>query len=167
MTWRRRGGTRERGAEGERRTAAELTSLEAAGWRVVPDVAARYGDHDHVVVGPRGLFLVETSQPRALSKRGAVRPRLLAAAARLKEDLQERTGCRTWVQAVVVLWCDFPADVVHDARCVYVHGSRLRGWLGEQPLRFDPASVAELGAAVEGVAEAGASDSGRGAVARA
>jgi hypothetical protein len=138
----------------ERRTARELDGLEAAGWHVVHDVAARYGRHDHVGVGPSGLFLVETSDSRALSQRAAVRLRVLAAAARLKEDLQERTGCRTWVQAVVVLWCDFPAGVVHDGRCVYVHGTRLRSWLEEQPLRFDPASVAELGAAVDGVAVA-------------
>lgn len=176
----------QRGAEGERRTAAELAVLEAAGWRVVHDVAARYGNDDHVAVGPNGVFLVETKNPRAgtaeirdgaawlrhrhlpeMPKRIVVRGRVLAAAAQLKDDLQERTGCRTWVQAVVVLWCDFPAGVVHDGRCVYVHGSRLRDWLEGQPLRFDPASVAELGAAVDGVAAAGASNGGRGAVAQA
>lgn len=144
----------QRGAEGERRTARELDGLAAAGWHVGHDVAARYGDHDHVALGPSGLFLVETSDARALSQHAAVRLRVLAAAARLKDDLQERTGCRTWVQAVVVLWCDFPAGVVHDGRCVYVHGPRLRSWLEEQPLRFDPASVAELGAAVGGFAPA-------------
>jgi hypothetical protein len=156
MTWRRRGATRERGADGERRTARELAVLEAAGWHVAHDVAARYGNHDRVAVGPSGLFLVETCEGRALAKRAVVRARVLAAATRLEEDLQEGTGCRAWVQAVVVQWCDVPAGVVHDGRCVFVHGTRLRSWLEEQPLRFDPASVAELGAAVDGLAGAAA-----------
>jgi hypothetical protein len=174
------------GAEGERRTARELAALEAAGWHVVHDVAARYGNHDHVAVGPSGLFLLETKNPRSgiakirdgaawlrhrhlpeMPKRIVVRSRVLAAAARLKGDLQEQTGCRTWVQSVIVLWCDFPAGVVHDARCVFVHGSRLRGWLEEQPMRFDPASVAELGAAVDCVAGSGPPERRRGAVAHA
>jgi hypothetical protein len=167
------------GAEGERRTAAELAALEAAGWRIVHDVAGRFGNLDHVAVGPTGLFLLETKNPRAgtaeirdgaawlrhrhlpeMPKRIVARARVLAAAARLNADLQQRTGCRTWVQAVVVLWCDFPAGVVHDGRCVYVHGTRLRGWLEGRPLRFDPASVAELGAALDAVAAAGVAADG-------
>src|SRR2546425_1787774 len=40
------------GAEGERKTEKALRKLDRAGLRVVHDVQARYGNYDHIAVGP-------------------------------------------------------------------------------------------------------------------
>ena len=48
------------GAEGERLTAAAVTRLYRAGWRGVDHVEIDRGDVDHVVVGPGGVFALET-----------------------------------------------------------------------------------------------------------
>ena len=128
---------------------------------------ARYGNYDHIAVGAKGLFLLETKNlngtveiqdgvprlrrrldPDASTRLREIRPRALSAAATLKEDLERRTGHRTSVQAVVVLWSDFPQGLVDDGRCVFVHGSRLRAWIDEHPERLDPAKAGQLAAAI-------------------
>ena len=58
------------GAEGERQTAAVLARLEADGYRVLHDrrIPGSRANIDHIVVGPTGVFVVETK-----SWSGAVR----------------------------------------------------------------------------------------------
>jgi hypothetical protein len=51
--------------------------------------------------------------------------------------------------AVIVFWSEFPEQFVEDDRCVYIHGSRLREWLGEHPQRLDREQVADIATAVE------------------
>ncbi len=60
------------GAEGERRTAEVLAHLESDGYRVLHDrrIPGSRGNIDHVVVGPTGVYVVETK-----SWSGAVRLR--------------------------------------------------------------------------------------------
>ncbi len=155
------------GAEGERKTAAALTRLEGRGLTVVHDVDCRYGNYDHIAVGPGGVFLLESKYPQGtVELRGGVphlrrkldpeadtpikqiRPRVLSAAAALKRDIEQRTGVRTWVQAVVVLWCDFPEGVIDDGRCVFVHGPRLANWIEGRPSGLSRANVEAIVAAV-------------------
>jgi hypothetical protein len=64
------------------------------------------------------------------------------------------TGVR-WVQAVVVLWCDFPAGYVESDSVVYLHGDRLHDWLNNQPPRLAPDVVAQVGDRLEHLAQAG------------
>jgi hypothetical protein len=51
-----------RGARGERRTARALRPLLRAGWTVLHDVAIPHSraNADHVLIGPPGVFLVDT-----------------------------------------------------------------------------------------------------------
>jgi len=42
---------------------------------------------------------------------------------------------------VVVLWCEFPAQVAEHGGVTYVHGSRLAGWLEAQPASASAQSV--------------------------
>lgn len=79
--------------------------------------------------------------------------RALAAATGIKEDLQRRTGHRLWVQAVVVFWSEFPEQLVEAGPCVYVHGSRLEGWLAQRPEQLDSAPLHEIVEAVQHLAE--------------
>ncbi len=99
------------GAEGERKTEAALMPLEQAGWTVVHDVKQRYGNYDHIAVGPSGVYLLETKNPQGSMEIRAGVPRqtrrhdpeantpvssitkqALGAAASLKEEIERRTG---------------------------------------------------------------------------
>jgi hypothetical protein len=55
----------DRGADGEERTAAALTGLPAGDWTVVHDVrwpGRQRANLDHVVVGPGGVFVIDSKQ---------------------------------------------------------------------------------------------------------
>lgn len=54
-----------RGRDGERRTEKRLRALERRGWSVVHNVQHAHGDLDHLVVGPAGVFLLETKNSLA------------------------------------------------------------------------------------------------------
>ncbi len=155
------------GAGGECKTGRALAPLKWRGWRVVHDVDARLGNYDHIAVGAAGVFLLESKNPvgvvelqdgvpvvrrrhdpDASSRLEHVRRNTLRSAASLKEDLERRSGKRTWVQAVVVFWSPFPEEEVDDGRCIFVHGRRLRAFMRERPARLSESDVAHLGAAV-------------------
>lgn len=161
-------------ARAERRTAAAVRPLERKGWRFLHDVAGSDGTYDHIAVGGGGVILLQSLDPQGVvtlrcgtpfverrphpdaeSQVMRIRPRALADAAAFREDMQGITDCRLWVQAVVVFWSEFPAGVVTDGRCVYIHGSRLCDWIARRPHQLDPADADELFAAVQLLAEAG------------
>jgi hypothetical protein len=57
-----------------------------------------------------------------------------AGAKRIKTALEQRPGSRApWVQAVVVVWGDFPQARHAERDVVYVRGDELRAWLSELP----------------------------------
>jgi nuclease-like protein len=160
------------GAEGERKTEKALAPLTRSGWTIVHDVQARYGNYDHIAVGPAGIFMLETKNPGGIvelrdgiphlrrrldpdadTRLDRIRPRALTSAANLKEDIQRRTGQRTWVQAVVVLWSDFPEGLIDDGRCIFVHGPRLHALLHGRPNRLNPQDVATIAVAIADIAE--------------
>lgn len=165
------------GAEGERKTAQALRRLERKGWTARHDVQRRYGNYDHIAVGPSGVYMLETKKlegvveirdgvpylsrrhdPDATEKFTRMRSTALSAAAEIKSDIEHRCGESFWVQAVIVFWSEFPEQVTEYDRCAYVHGSRLRDWLRERPTRLDPAQLARLAAAVDELAVQSARD---------
>ena len=156
------------GAEGERRAEKALKPLERDGWRVVHDVQNGHGNYDHVAIGPSGVYLLESKNlqgvvtvqggvphlarrhdPEQTAVFGRVRPRALASAARLKGEIERRTGHRIWAQAVVVFWSEFPEGLVEDGRCVFIDGSRLCSWLQNQPTRLSQAEVEKISVGIE------------------
>ena len=151
-------------SEAELRTAEELAPLYDAGWRFVHDVAAPVGNFDHIAIGPAGVILIESRRPCGAVEIAAgaplvtpcpdsdssgpgtnelhnLRPRTLADAAALREELQRLAGHRVWVQAMVVFWSEFPAGCVIDGRLVFIHGSRLTRWLSRRPPQLTPAEI--------------------------
>ena len=158
----------------ERRTEQALAALEPAGWRFAHQLRGTDGIYDHVAVGLGGLIVLQSMGPEgSVTMRGGepilevratpdaepipqrLRPRAVADAASLRDDLERVCGTRTWVQAVVVFWCDFPAGTVVDGRCVYIHGSRLAEWLGRRPHQYDERAAADVFSAVQELARAG------------
>ena len=134
----------------ERSTESELGTLTADAW-----VSARAGSFEHLVVGPSGAFLVET---RRYAGRAMLRDGVLAVrrdgAWRADEGLAQRLRASSrdarrllgaaninWVAPVVVLWCEFPAQVAEHGGVTYVHGSRLAAWLEAHPASVSAQSV--------------------------
>jgi hypothetical protein len=142
-----------RGAEGEKKTGRVLEHLEPAEWAVFHDLSDdEYGNLDHVVVGPGGVFLLDTKWPqgtasvrrgvmevrRSTNRRGTYRDRKLVrrlheAAKRLSGQLREGSGRRIWVQPVVVIWSEFPQGQTKDNGVVFIHGTLLYEWLASCP----------------------------------
>jgi hypothetical protein len=53
-----------RGAEGERKTARRLRRLEGEGWIALHSTPTDYGDRDHILLGPSGIFLLDSKVRR-------------------------------------------------------------------------------------------------------
>jgi hypothetical protein len=69
------------GGWGEERTEKALRPLEREGWQVHHDLAATYGDGnlDHVVIGPGGVFLLDSKWWRWEVTVDGTRPRCAAS----------------------------------------------------------------------------------------
>jgi Nuclease-related domain len=155
------------GAEGERKTAKRLRALDGKEWLIVHDVDAGRGNYDHIVVGPAGVFVLDTKwpsgamrikdgvpwvtrrdDPDAEARYERYGPGAKAAAAQLWRQL----GRRAWVEPVVVVWCEFPAGVESVDGCTFIHGSQVAAWLEKQPARLTDDTLGALRAGVEKLA---------------
>lgn len=151
------------GADGERWTEKQLRRLEAAGWAAAHDLTAKYGNVDHLVIGPGGVFLLDsknwfgdvhvqngvaTVTPRDNPDAAWSLPRLTnglrGASAANKEALEKLTGVRTWVQPVVVVWAPFEQRYIESAGVYFIAGQALADWLRDRPSRLSPDAVAKI-----------------------
>lgn len=158
--------SRRRGAEGEQRTHRELVRL---GWHFIEDVENDNGNYDHVLVGPAGVFHLESKYPSGIveieqgrplvrGRHGETRPeplqvrrQVLGGSAALCGEIERMCGLRTWVTGVVVLWSPFPQRVVQVGRITYVRGPELRRWLTGREATLDPQSVARVAGALNAI----------------
>lgn len=154
------------GAEGERATAKALRPLTNAGWVVVHDIQTGRANMDHVLVGPPGVFMLETKNLGGLASvaddrltvqwRDApdggyyvlddVGKQVRGQAVSLHDELRSAGVRSGWLQAVVVLWSTFDQLVVEDPKTLWVHGSRLVSSLAERRPRLSAAEIAEVAA---------------------
>ncbi len=156
------------GAQGERDTARVLRPLTTAGWTLFNDIDRGRGNIDHVLVGPAGVFLLETKNLNGLCsvQRGAlsvrwredpddgyenrsIAPRARAVAAELAEALRTAGLRRHWVQPVVVLWAEFSQRSVESESVAWVRGKDLADVLGHRPIRLTTEEIAEVVRALE------------------
>jgi hypothetical protein len=173
-----------RGAEGERRTAKAIRSLKRNGWNARHDLQGKYGNLDHVVFGPGGVFLLDSKN---LS--GTIRieegvftvhfeaspindyslthlPRWMhGAASGLRGRLQEQLGWIVDVDPVVVVCGSFPQRVAQCDGVVCVAVDALADWLVAQPRRLSDGDRAAVASAINDLpsAHAIAADMRRGA----
>ena len=149
------GAVRAVSAEGERATARVLGPLRREGWQLFHDLDTGRGNRDHVAIGPAGVYLLDSKNlagaievdgdvirahyrdyPRddyTLDKIGAW---IRSESAKLKGEIEQLTGERVWVQAVVVIWGTFDAQTVDGDRVKFIHGDKLAAWLRAQPARL-------------------------------
>jgi len=143
------------GRDGERWTARELRKLRREGWSARHDLADRYGNIDHVVVGSGGVFLLDSKNlsgavgvengvltshlanaPRSDYSMPHL-PRTLSAAARAVERrLQTELGWIVDVRPIVVLWSNFAQGVAVVDGVPVVRGDLLAEWLRSQSRRI-------------------------------
>ena len=164
------------GSEGERRTARALAPMRRRGYALLHDLPdRRSSDHryrgniDHVVICAGGVFLLDSKYlggaVSVLGDKVRVQHRdddeascdlmLLARgirgrAVRLQQDIEQQTGV-SFIQPVVVFWNPFEAGVVTGENVAFVHGTRLSGWLQEQPVRRPVLEVAHVADAIAAV----------------
>jgi hypothetical protein len=156
------------GAEGERWTAKALKPVESQGWVVAHDLQGRFGNVDHMVVGPNGVFLLDsknwfgdvtvvdgvaTVTPRDNPDAAWSWPRLSSASRRQRGQqggTPEADRIRAWVQPVVVIWAPFEQGIALSGGVAYVAGERVAEWLLEQPHRLTPERVVKLGSVIAG-----------------
>lgn len=146
------------GSWGEEDTGQELLRL-GDDWDIRHDIANAYGNWDHVVVGPPGVFMIETKRLRGqiqIKNGGISSGRLhfssktfLGGAAGLRDALAAEAGRCPWVQAVVTVWGDLPGEPQERERVVYVKGSALVDWLTTQPVALDEKIRASLAEALD------------------
>ncbi len=145
-----------KGAEGEKATAKALRPLVRKGWTLVNDIDTGRGNIDHVLVGPPGVFLLESKNLNGalsvaagvLSVRWREDPsdgyenrRLAPMMKNRAQDLEQRLqrqGVEASVQPLVVLWGHFPQRSIlnRSTGVAWVDGKQLRRVLQERPVRL-------------------------------
>jgi hypothetical protein len=151
------------GAQGERATARALRPLTKAGWVVLHDLEGPRGNTDHVLVGPAGVFLLESKHLSGMVsiERGVLRvrwredpgdgyenrwlgARVRAAAAHLSETLDGSAESRVWVQPLVVLWAAFEQRSVLSDGVAWVRGNELAKVLARRPARLSAGEISHI-----------------------
>lgn len=130
-----------RGVEGEQSTGAQLEKLAAQGWQTVHDRALKKSNVDHVLVGPGGVFAIDSKNLSSrievidgvLHTDGFANQRLArnarGIAAQINATIKAATPHNVWVEAVLVLWGDFEQNYAQGDRITYVAGETLTPWL--------------------------------------
>ena len=140
-----------RGATGEEAVGAVLAELEATGqWHAVHDISSGRGNIDHVLIGPAGIFTLETKSHRG--RITTIDPRMLAQGWAQKKWLEESTGLRT--ESLLVFsraWVERPG---RRERGVTVFPLRLlRRYLEAKPVKLTPHDIQAALRAIRGLAE--------------
>ena len=128
------------GAVGERQTEKLLRNLDNS-WECVHDISRGKGNWDHVLIGPAGVFLLDSKRFTGTSVAVDDQLRLgrhsyggsgfRGNALSLKEELETRAPT-PWVKAVVVIWGDFPQRRYEENKVAYLQSDELIEWLREQ-----------------------------------
>ncbi|WP_329196446.1 MULTISPECIES: nuclease-related domain-containing protein [unclassified Streptomyces] len=132
------------GLEGERRVGRELERLSAFGWRVLHGIEkSNGGDIDHLLIGPGGVFSVNTKNHKgasvwvgdSMAKVNGGKPRPYAAASQAEADV---------VRGVLGRYCTF--DVPVEPVLVFVGVTSLHRAATQYTVRiYQEREVAALG----------------------
>ena len=99
----------DRGATGEEHVGDVLDSLEGDGWHVIHDASLGRGNVDHILIGPAGVFTVETKSHPGPIRVGRVHGAILSQAQAQRKAIERVTG--ETVEPLIVFsraWVDKP-----------------------------------------------------------
>jgi hypothetical protein len=149
------------GAIGEEWTAKELARLPAYEWRVYHDVRNGRGNWDHIVVGPAGVFAIDSknfAQPVTVTDAGLESGRIhcsartaRGSAVRLKELIEQRAGVTVWVQPVFSVWGELRDGFDERDGVVYAPGRAVADVILARPNRLSRDQQTRIAAALDAV----------------
>jgi hypothetical protein len=131
---------RDRGARGEEHVGGLLNGLAERGWRVIHDASLGHGNVDHILVGPPGVFTIETKSHPGPIRVGRVHGATLSQALAQSATLERETGLRA--EPLIVYsraWVDRPGARRRGVRVIPAR--MLVGYLVKQPPRLSPEEV--------------------------
>jgi hypothetical protein len=141
---------RDRGAAGEEHVGSLLEELADGGWSVIHDVSLGRGNVDHILIGPAGVFTVETKSHPGPVRVTRVHGATLSQAQAQRRAIEQVTGLE--VEPLIVFsraWVDRPGARRKGVRVIPAR--MLLGYLGKRPPKL---SLPEIEMAREQVAAA-------------
>src|SRR5205814_246370 len=124
------------------------------------DIDVGRGNLDHVLVGPGGIYLLESKWLSGVASvsRGVLTVtwpedpddgyenttfarRARTDAALVACHMRDRGMPRIWVQPVIVLWANFDQDPVVSDGVAWLRGKQLADALLRQPIRLSPDDI--------------------------
>ena len=130
----------DRGATGEEQVGGLLERLGERGWRVVHDASLGRGNVDHILIGPGGVFTVETKSHPGPVRVGRMHGSVLGQAQAQRKAIEAIVG--EHVEPLVVFsraWVDRPLSRRKGVRVVPAR--MLLGYMDRQPERLDEQAV--------------------------
>jgi hypothetical protein len=150
-----------KGAVGEEMVGRALAGLELAGFRALHDIDTGYGNIDHVIVGPTGVFALETKAWRGavycgrdghlmagtIDQERAIKQ--AKGAAMEVHGRLDKSGLGTWVEAVIVLTArDLPKGRIRRSDVTVIELADLPAFLAERPTKLGSLEIARARAAI-------------------
>jgi nuclease-like protein len=138
---------RDRGAQGEEHVGELLEDLPGDEWEVIHDATFGNGNMDHILIGPPGIFTVETKSHPGPIRVGRVHGAVISQAHAQRKAIEGVTGLG--VEPLVVYsraWVDRPAARRKGVRVLPAR--MLLGFLGRRPERLSRDEIEEARASV-------------------
>jgi Nuclease-related domain len=130
----------DRGAKGEEQVGELLEGLTERGWQVVHDASLGRGNVDHILIGPGGVFTVETKSHPGPIRVGRMHGAVLTQAQAQRKAIEAIVG--EHVEPLVVFsraWVDRPLSRRKGVRVVPAR--MLLSYVDRQPERLGAAEV--------------------------
>jgi hypothetical protein len=132
-----------RGAEGEERVGRVLEALRPHGWHALHDVQTSRGNIDHVLIGPAGLFTIETKAHKGRISADRIDPHMLKQAYAESKTIETITGFRT--RPLLVFSNAYLTPAITERQGVLILPSRmLARYLVQRARTIPPQRVAEV-----------------------
>jgi nuclease-like protein len=131
---------RDRGAQGEEHVGSLLDGLASEGWRVVHDASLGRGNVDHIVIGPAGVFTLETKSHPGPVRVGRVHGATISQARAQSRTIEQVTGFQ--VEPLLVFSRAFVDRPMARRKGVRVVPARmLLGFLAKRPQKLSREEV--------------------------
>jgi Nuclease-related domain len=130
----------DRGAAGEEQVGALLDELSDHGWQVIHDASLGRGNVDHILIGPGGVFTVETKSHQGPVRVGRVHGATLSQAQAQRRAIERVTGME--VEPMIVYsraWVDRPLARRKGVRVVPAR--MLLGYLSKLTARLSDEQI--------------------------
>jgi Nuclease-related domain len=130
----------DRGATGEEQVGSLLNGLEGKGWHAIHDASLGHGNVDHILIGPAGVFTVETKSHPGPVRVARIHGATLSQALAQQKAIARVTGVE--VEPLIVYsraWVDRPLARRKGVRVLPAR--MLAGYLDKRKATLAPEQV--------------------------